>query len=86
MNEHVDWQARKELDGAKAILLSRFPDFRCLRCKSDNFILRQHRDPSLVPAIASPESDRVIELICMSCGLQENHVVNLLSDEAPAKA
>ena len=86
MNEPVDWQERRDLDRAKAALLSRFPGLVCLRCGKDSFALRRQRDASLVPEIVKSDGGLVIELICLNCGFQEKHVVGLLSDDATAQA
>ncbi len=70
------WQ--KEMDDARAMLRQRFPNLCCLRCGKDKFFMRIWPDESLVPGLASPDNNRVLELICESCGHQEKHVVNLL--------
>jgi hypothetical protein len=74
---------RKEIEDARAALRKRFPNLRCLRCGSDDFLLRMWPDQSLVPGVASDADNRVVELICESCGFQEKHVVRLI---APAEA
>jgi ribosomal protein L37E len=71
------WQ--KEMESARAALRTRFPHLRCLRCDSDNFLVRMWPDESLVPGLASNADNRVVELICESCGFQEKHVVRLLA-------
>jgi hypothetical protein len=60
-------------------LRSRFDPLQCLRCKTDNFLVRMWPDASLVPGIADSASNRIVELICENCGFQEKHVVKLLS-------
>jgi hypothetical protein len=71
------WQ--KEMENARAALRKRFPDLHCLRCGSDHFLVRMWPDESLVPGLASDADNRVVELICESCGFQEKHVVRLLA-------
>jgi hypothetical protein len=69
----------KEVEEARAALRRRFPDLRCLRCGTDNFLFRLWPDESLVPGLASESDNRVVELICRNCGFQEKHVVRLLA-------
>jgi hypothetical protein len=69
----------KEIEDARATLRRRFPDLRCLRCGTDNFLFRLWPDESLVPGLASERDNRVVELICDNCGFQEKHVVRLLT-------
>jgi hypothetical protein len=68
----------KEIEDARAALRRRFPNLRCLRCETDNFLFRLWPDESLVPGLASEANNRVVELICENCGFQEKHVVRLL--------
>ena len=79
MNEvpAVDWT--REMDEARALMQERFPDLACLRCRRDKFFLRLWPDQSLVPGLADPSNNRVVELICENCGFQEKHVVTLLA-------
>jgi predicted nucleic-acid-binding Zn-ribbon protein len=70
------WQ--KEVDEALEALNKRFPEISCLRCRNDQFFVRMWLDPSLVPAIADENTNRVVELTCKNCGLQERHLVRLL--------
>ncbi len=74
------WQT--EIENARDLLSERFPKMTCLRCRTDKFLMRIWSDPSLVPGLASPDNNRVIELICENCGFQEKHVVNLLGAKA----
>ena len=69
----------QEVEDARAALLRRFPELRCLRCGADNFFFRLWPDETLVPGLASESDNRVVELICRSCGFQEKHVVRLLA-------
>jgi RNase P subunit RPR2 len=71
------WQ--KEMEDARAVLRERFPDLRCLRCRSERFLVRMWPDESLVPRLASENNNRVVELICENCGFQERHIVRLLA-------
>jgi len=69
----------KEVEEARDALRRRFPDLRCLRCGTDNFLFRLWPDASLVPGLASETDNRVVEIICENCGFQEKHVVKLLA-------
>jgi hypothetical protein len=69
----------KEMEDARAALRRRFPDLRCLRCGTDDFLVRMWPDASLVPGVASSVDNRVVEIICENCGFQEKHVVKLLA-------
>jgi len=73
------WQ--KEIEDARDALSKRFPDLHCLRCGRDSFLVRMWSDESLVPGVASPSDNRVVELVCENCGFQEKHVVRLLAAE-----
>jgi hypothetical protein len=73
----LTWQ--RDVDQAKAAINKRFPNLVCLRCREERFMLRLWPDESLVPGVASPEDNRVVELICENCGFQEKHVVRLLT-------
>jgi len=77
LTEAEQWQEDSGI--ARAALRERFPNLRCLRCAEDHFSLRVWRDESIVPALADETNNRMVELICENCGLQERHVVNLLA-------
>ena len=78
MSDAATEQWRKDSKEADAKLKERFPDFRCVRCGNDNFLMRVWRDNTLQPAFLD---DRVVEYICDSCGLVERHVVAGLAGE-----
>jgi ribosomal protein L37E len=63
---------------ARKLIADRFPEFRCVRCGEDNFLLRSYTDSSLVPGLRDPH---LIELICSNCGFQERHVLEGLRGE-----
>ena len=74
-----DW--RKESAEVLQSLEARFPDFHCVRCQNDNFLMRVWHDSTLKPAFTD---DRIVEYICDSCGLIERHVVAGLSGDMSA--
>lgn len=74
-----DW--RKDSAEVLQTLEARFPDFRCVRCGNDNFLMRVWHDSTLQPAFID---DRIVEYICDNCGLIERHVVAGLSGDMNA--
>ena len=56
MSDSATEQWRKDSNEATAKLRERFPDFRCVRCGNDNFLMRVWRDSSLQPAF---KDDRI---------------------------
>jgi predicted RNA-binding Zn-ribbon protein involved in translation (DUF1610 family) len=78
MSEIEVEQWRKDSDEARDRLRERFPDFRCVRCGNDNFLMRVWHDSTLRPAFSD---DRIVEYICDNCGLVERHVVAGLTEK-----
>jgi predicted RNA-binding Zn-ribbon protein involved in translation (DUF1610 family) len=72
MTEPVIDEWAKDTAEARAKVRERFPDFRCVRCGNDNFLMRVWHDNTLQPAFSD---DRVVEYICDNCGLIERHIV-----------
>jgi hypothetical protein len=76
-----EWQ--KDAREAREYVRRRFPDFRCVRCNNDKFLMRVWRDVDLQPAF---RDNRIVEYICDNCGLVERHVVAGLAGElAPVR-
>ena len=63
---------------ARKLIAERFPEFRCVRCGQDSFLLRSYTDSSLLPGL---RDSHLIELICSNCGFQERHVLEGLRGE-----
>jgi hypothetical protein len=60
----------RETQEIREQLRSRFPELRCVRCGEDNYLMRVWRDETLDPALSD---NRIVELICDSCGFIERH-------------
>jgi len=75
MNEPLDETSAARLHDAAMMLEEAFPDYRCLRCRSDRFLLRL-----LVPQGADADVFETIETTCKRCGMVETHRTRLLAD------
>ncbi len=71
-------QTQQDFHEVHALLRKRFPNIQCVRCKSDRFLMRVWQEPSLKPGFID---DRVVEIICESCGFIEKHLVDGLKGE-----
>lgn len=54
-----------------------FPEYRCLRCHSERFVLRLIVDPS---SDGSETTVETLETTCKRCGMIELHLVKALTD------
>ena len=71
MDDTVD-RLTKDFNDARASLDARFPKLRCLRCETDDFLLRVWADTTLQPGLSD---NRIMELTCANCGFQETHMM-----------
>jgi hypothetical protein len=72
MSDSAIDQSQSDLKDIQEILRERFPEFCCVRCGNDSFMIRVWQDNTLQPAFTD---SRMVEFICNNCGLDERHVV-----------